>query len=229
MFILKRQDVEIKKIQHPQRAQQVLILCYQDQVFTLLSVFPSAQEDKARSFWRDLTDNQGKICVLLEEPDRFSVWGKLRLDQMIASRRQQTLTVPNPAHDLLLQVCLLLLQTVYIDVEDLLGPKQAKKFTTDIQRILSDWNFPLADNPQLMKILLQVNPLELAQPPPWAEHHLYRLLQELYRTGKDYFGNTDFASRALEALADFSDQDQEMIRHWLKKSPGGQLWLAAEA
>lgn len=228
MFILKRQDVEIKKIHHPHRAQQILILCYQDQVFTLLSVFSSAQEDQARSFWRDLTDNQGKICVLLEEPNRFSVWGKLRLDQIMASRRDQAMTSPSLAQDLFIQACLLVLQAVYMDVEDLLGPKQAKKFTNDVHRILTDWNFPLADHPQVMKILLQTNPLELSQLPGWEENHLHRLLQELYRTGKDYFGNTTFASRALETLMDLSTQEQQTVSQWLKTSPAGQLWLAAE-
>ncbi|MFZ4639928.1 MAG: Npun_F0813 family protein [Nodosilinea sp.] len=227
MFILKRQDVEIKKIKHPHREQQVLILSYQEQLFTLLSVFPVSQEDKARSFWRDLTDNQGKICVLLEEPDRFSVWGKLRLDQLIASNRNQAPASPNLAQDLYIHACLLLLQTVYMDVEDLLGPKQAKKFATNIHRILTDWNFPLADNPQIMRILLQANPLELPQLPPWRENHLHRLLEELHRTGKEYFGNTDFAGRAMEAIVEFSHHDQEQIRNWLRKSRPGQLWLEA--
>lgn len=82
MFILKRQDVEISSIQHPQKDQQVPILQYQGQTFRLISVFSAAQEEEARAFWRDLTDNRGKACVLLEEPERYSVWGKVRLEQL---------------------------------------------------------------------------------------------------------------------------------------------------
>jgi hypothetical protein len=81
MFILKRQDVEITTIQHPKTDQQIPILSYQGQTFRLLNVFSAAQEDDARSLWRDLTDNRGKACVLLEEPERFSIWGKVRLEQ----------------------------------------------------------------------------------------------------------------------------------------------------
>ena len=81
MFILKRQDVEISNIRHPEKDQTIPILSYQGQTFTLLNVFSAAQAEEARSLWRDLTDNRGKACVLLEEPERYSVWGKVRLDK----------------------------------------------------------------------------------------------------------------------------------------------------
>ena len=82
MFILKRQDVEITNFQHPKRDQQIPILNYQGQTFRLISAFNGKQAEDARALWRDLTDNRGKACVLLEEPDRYSVWGKVRLDQL---------------------------------------------------------------------------------------------------------------------------------------------------
>ncbi|UBF27308.1 hypothetical protein K9N68_04945 [Kovacikia minuta CCNUW1] len=82
MFILKRQDVEISSVQHPKKDQQIPILTYQGQTFRLISVFNASQEEEAKTFWRDLTDNQGKACVLLEEPERYSVWGKIRLEQI---------------------------------------------------------------------------------------------------------------------------------------------------
>ena len=81
MFILKRQDVEIGSFQHPSKEQKIPILSYQGQTFRLLSVFNAAQEEEARTLWRELTDNRGKACVLLEEPERFSVWGKIQLDR----------------------------------------------------------------------------------------------------------------------------------------------------
>ncbi|MEM8602912.1 MAG: hypothetical protein AAGF24_03625, partial [Cyanobacteria bacterium P01_H01_bin.121] len=78
MFILKRQDVEISNLQHPKRDQRIPILCYQGHTFRLINVFGASQAEEARSLWRDLTDNQGKACVLLEEPDRYSVWGRIK-------------------------------------------------------------------------------------------------------------------------------------------------------
>ena len=64
MFILKRQDVDIRTVQHPKKDQQIPILSYQGQTFRLLSVFSAAQEEDARALWRDLTDNRGQsLCA----------------------------------------------------------------------------------------------------------------------------------------------------------------------
>ncbi|HEY9741929.1 MAG TPA: Npun_F0813 family protein, partial [Coleofasciculaceae cyanobacterium] len=129
MFILKRQDVEISSIQHPKRDQQIPILTYQGQTFRLISVFGASQAEEAKAFWRDLTDNRGKACVLLEEPDRYSVWGKVRLEQLGAE------VGPDSRMAMYTQACLVLLQTVYIDIEDLLGGRQASLFQKDITKI----------------------------------------------------------------------------------------------
>jgi hypothetical protein len=71
MFILKRQDVDIKNIQHPSKEQPIPILYYQGQTFRLLSVFAAAQEEEAMALWRDLTDNRGKACVLIRRTRTF--------------------------------------------------------------------------------------------------------------------------------------------------------------
>ena len=218
MFILKRQDVEITSVQHPKRDQQIPILNYQGQTFRLISAVPANQEEEARAFWRDLTDNRGKACVLLEEPERYSVWGKIRLDQL-------TSDVPGDAKTIALtQACLLLLQGVYIDIEDLLGGRQAGLFEKNLAEILQQWRFPQADSPQAIKNLLTIDPLSANQLPPWEEHHIITLLQELYRLGKQYFGNASFVSRAMETLQDLPVTDQTQFTEWLNQSPLGKLW-----
>lgn len=221
MFILKRQDVEIKNIQHPHKDQQIPILSYQGQTFRLLSVFTATQEDEARALWRDLTDNRGKACVLLEEPDRFSIWGKVHLEHL-GEEAHPDATVVN---DKFVQGCLLLLQVLYIDVEDLLGSKQAMLFEKDIATIFKEWQFPQADSPKAVKTLLTVDPLGLPQVPPWQEHHLHRLLEEAHRIGKEYFGNANFTERALEALEDLQATDRQAFLNWLKRSPKGKFWV----
>lgn len=218
MFILKRQDVEISSIQHPKREQQIPILSYQGQTFRLISVFRAHQEEEARSFWRDLTDNQGKACVLLEEPDRFSVWGKIRLEQLGTEGGPDTKIVPYT------QACLLLLQTVYLDVEDLLGNRQAGLFQKDITEVFQQWHFPQADSPEAVNHLLTVDPLNTLQVPPWEEHHLITLLQELYRLGKEYFGNGNFAEGVGDVLQDMPATEQSQFMEWIKSSPLGKLW-----
>lgn len=230
MFILKRQDVEIKKVKFPNQEESVLILSYRGQRFKLLGIFPAAQEQKARLLWRNLTDHQGKVCVLLEEPERFSLWGRLQPNPL----EQPTLSMPVASprgQDLYIKACLLLLQGLYMDVEDLLGPKQTKRFEADLAKMLTDWHFPLGAHPQGLNYLLQQDPLQLqsTQLPPWQEHHLQRLLEEAYRIGGYYFGNADFAGRALDSLAVLTNVEQQQVRAWLQDSPSGKSWLSASS
>ncbi|MBE9128158.1 Npun_F0813 family protein [Coleofasciculus sp. LEGE 07081] len=218
MFILKRQDVEISSIQHPKREQQIPILSYQGQTFRLISVFRANQAEEARAFWRDLTDNQGKACVLLEEPDRYSVWGKIRLEQLGTEVGPDSKIVPYT------QACLLLLQTIYLDVEDMLGNRQAGLFQKDIGEVFQQWHFPQADSSEAVNHLLSVDALTTLQVPPWEEHHLITLLQELYRLGKEYFGNANFAEGVEDILLDMSETERAQFMDWLKSSPLGKLW-----
>jgi hypothetical protein len=222
MLILKRQDVEISSIQHPKREQKIPILKYQEQSFRLISVFGQDRAEEAKNFWRDLTDNQGKFCILLEEPNRHSVWGRIRLDQMgvkDVDLEAELNTTP------LAQASLLLLQTVYIDVEDLLGNRQAKQFQKEIGQVLSEWKFPQVDTADaIARLLVQVDPLDLAQIPPWEEHHVITLLQELYRLGKEYFGNTTFAEEVEDILQDQPARERQQFLTWLQQSPLGKQW-----
>lgn len=222
MFILKRQDVEITSIQHPKRDQQIPILNYQGQTFRLINVFNAQQAEEARAFWRDLTDNRGKACVLLEETDRYSVWGKVRLEQLGSEEGGGDALSP-----LFAQGCLLLLQAVYFDVEDLLGNRQAKSFQKDISKVFKQGQFPQADSPDAVKTLLTVDPLTSLQVPPWQDNHLNMLLEELYRLGKDYFGNTSFAEGINEILQDMPSGDRSQFLGWLNQSPKGKEWANA--
>ncbi|MBK4730444.1 hypothetical protein JJD41_11310 [Oxynema sp. CENA135] len=219
MFILKRQDVEISGIVHPKTGQQIPILNYQGQTFRLINVFSAQQAEEARAFWRDLTDNRGKACVLLEEPDRYSVWGKIRLDQ--ADDPQNSGVAASPLYT---QACLLLLQAVYFDIEDLLGTRQAGSFEKEIGQVFQKWRFPQADSTASVNNLLNMDPLGGAQVPSWQEHHLNTLLQELHRLGKEYFGNESFTERAIDVLQDMPDNERKQFTEWLNQSPLGQLW-----
>lgn len=218
MFILKRQDVEISSIQHPKRDQQIPILNYQGQTFRLISVFNANQAEEAKAFWRDLTDNRGKACVLLEEPERYSIWGKIRLDQLANEASNDTKMQP------LTQAGILLLQAVYIDLEDLLGARQAGLFQKDLTEQLRQWKFPGADSPSAVKQLLTIDPVTSLQVPPWEEHHVITLLQEVYRLGKAYFGNTNFAQGVQDTLQDLPADARHQFMEWLNQSPLGKLW-----
>ncbi|HEY9694517.1 MAG TPA: Npun_F0813 family protein [Oculatellaceae cyanobacterium] len=218
MFILKRQDVEISSVQHPNREQQIPILTYQGQTFRLINVFNANQAEEAKAFWRDLTDNRGKACVLLEEPDRYSVWGKIRLDQLANE------ATPDVKIVTFTQACLLVLQTIALEIEDLLGARQAGLFQKDLIAVFRQWHFPQANSPEAVNHLLTMDPLASLQVPPWEEHHLTTLLQELYRLGKQYFGNTNFSEGVGDILQDMPAADRTQFINWLKQSPQGKVW-----
>ena len=217
MLILKRKDVDIANVQHPKRDQTVPILNYQGQTFRLISVFSANQENEARTFWRDLTDNQGKFCILLEETERFSVWGKIRVEQLGSDEDSSSQIVP------LTQACIILLQTVYFDLEDLFGARQAERFNSELMTVLQPWNFPKLKTPQDLGNIIDADPLE-GGVPPWEEHHLITLLQEMYRIGKAYFGNGSFAEGIDELLVDMPADEQKYFMSWLGQSPLGQMW-----
>lgn len=220
MFILKRQDVEIKTVQHPHRDQQIPILVYQSQSFRLMKVFNAQQEHEAREFWRDLTDNRGKACVLLEEPERYSVWGKVRSEQLTSdSINREHSNLPT-----LTQACLLVLQAVYFDIEDLLGSRQANSFVKDLTQIFHQSKFPHTDTPQAIKTLLTMNPLDELQIPSWQENHLNTLLKKLYELGESYFGNTSFAEGMEEILEDLPNDNRKQFVDWLDQTQLNQLW-----
>lgn len=222
MFILKRQDVEITSIQHPKKDQQISILQYQGQSFRLISVFNAAQEEEAKAVWRDLTDNRGKACVLLEETERFSIWGKVRLEQLGGDGGEAD--ADESSKPSFVQASLLLLQAVYLDIEDLLGAKQASTFQQEISDVFRQWRFPQTETSDLIQQLLTVDPLAALQVPPWQEHHINTLLQELYRIGKQHFGNSSFTGRVLDVLQDLPSGDRSQFISWLKQSPTGKVW-----
>ena len=218
MFILKRQDVEISSIQHPKRDQQVPILNYQGQTFRLISVFKASQEEEARALWRELTDNRGKACVLLEEPERFSVWGKIRLEHLGNDTGGHSKT------GILIQASILLLQGVSIDIEEFLGARQAALFEKDIAEVLQQKQFPQASSLEAVKYLVSTNPLPTAKIPDWQENHVVILLQELHRLGKGYFGNANFTKQVIYKLEDMPEGERSLFISWLNQSPLGKLW-----
>lgn len=218
MFILKRQDVEISSIQHPKRDQQVPILNYQGQTFRLISVFKASQEEEARALWRELTDNRGKACVLLEEPERFSVWGKIRLEQLGNDTGSHGKT------GILIQASILLLQGVSIDIEEFLGTRQAALFEKDIVEVFKQKQFPQTSSLEAVKYLVSTNPLPTAKIPDWQENHVVILLQELHRLGKSYFGNANFTKQVIYKLEDMPEAERSLFLAWLNQSPLGKLW-----
>ncbi len=81
MFIVTPKDIKILNVQDPDdRNKQISILQYSGHAFRLAQLFGDSR-DRAVNFSRHLTENMGKLCVLLEEPHLFSVWEEVKIDQ----------------------------------------------------------------------------------------------------------------------------------------------------
>lgn len=214
MFLLTPQDVDIVNVQHPKQPKKIPILSYQERTFRLLSVFPFAQRDEAHAAWRDLTDNQGKASVLLEESHRFSVWVLINIDKKLL---ESTTPVAYA------KACILMIQSMYGDVEQLLGANQAKKFGAALD---------VEAQKQVRKAgglggVLRANPLSEATP-NWKEDDLSALLLALHRLGCKFFGRSKFAQRTLGSLNVLPGNDKAMFMSWLRLSLLAELWLKAE-
>ncbi|MEO0768647.1 MAG: Npun_F0813 family protein [Cyanobacteria bacterium J06649_4] len=212
MFLLTPADVEITSIQHPKQPKKVPILSYQNRHFRLLNVFGANQSEEAHAAWRDLTDNEGKACVLLEEPHRFSLWRLVRIDKGLLN------PVAPVAYS---KACVLLIQALYGDVEQLLGGKQAKKFGAALE-ISAPTQVQEAGG---FGALLRLNPL-MEGLPRWEENDLTALLLELHRLGTKFFGRSQFSARTLSALDVLPGSDKTVFLTWLELSLLGNLWLA---
>ena len=217
MFILKRQDVEIVNVQNPQnKDQQIPILQYQGQTFRLLNMFGD-NRDEALGLWRDLTDNKGKACVLLEEPQRFSVWGRVKLNQIQTTNQESS-----SEGTYLVQGCLLILQAVYIEVEDLLGVRQATSFKQDLLKFMQKGKFAQGETLNALEEVLSINPLNSVQVPNWDESKLQLFLGELHRLASSYFGNSSFVDSAIDALNELPESVS--VTTWLKNTSKGKIW-----
>jgi hypothetical protein len=115
-----------------------------------------------------------------------------------------------------------MLQAVYIEVEDMLGIRQAGSFKQDLLKFMQQGNFAQSNTMAALESVLSINPLDPVQVPNWDESKLQLLLGELHKLAGSYFGNNSFVDSALEALNDLPEAVS--VTAWLKKTPKGKLW-----
>ena len=216
MFVLSPEDVEIISVQHPKRAKRVPVLCYADKNFRLVSVFGIEQQAAAHASWRDLTDNKGKVCVLLEESFRYSVWSQVRIDQGLLAP-----TVP----EAYLKACIVLIQSLYNRAQTL-GDRQFKNLIAAFQVNTSHQLQPAGGLETLLNLNIQTIGNGSGALPRWEEDDLCALLLEMHRLGCKFFGRKKFVEPALAALDVLPSNDKALFLNWLKISLLGNLWLS---
>lgn len=199
ILVLKRQDVEISRVQNPDDGRLLMILRYQGQAFRLMSQFSAGQKDRAKMLCEGLVESRGQRCVLLEQGSRCSVWletiSEQRSEQVTATVSAATTSVLS-----LTQICLLIIQTIADDIEDLMGASQKRAFQEDMTKVFKECLLPGANTPETINYLLTIDPLATTNLPIWEQKNLEKLFPRLARVGKKYFGNTTFVERAIDAF-----------------------------
>jgi hypothetical protein len=199
IIVLKRQDVEISRVQNPDDGRLLMILRYQGQVFRLMRQFGAGQKDRAKALCERLVESRGQRCVLLEQGPICSVW----LETPSERRSEQvTATVSaTPTSELsLAQVCLLIIQTIADDIEDLMGASQKRAFQEDMTKVFKQCLLPGANTPESINYLLTIDPLATTKLPIWEQKNMEMVFSRLARVGKKYFGNTTFVERTIDVL-----------------------------
>ena len=216
MFVLSPEDVEIVSVQHPKRAKRVPILRYADKNFRLVSVFSIEREEAAHASWRDLTDNKGKVCVLLEESFRYSVWSQVRIDKGLLVS-----TVPKAY----LKACVVLIQSLNHQAQTL-GDRQSKSLIAAFQVGASYQLQSAGGLESLLNLDIPSLDEESNALPRWEEDDLCALLLEIHRIGCKFFGRKKFVKPALSSLDVLPGNDKVLFLNWLKISLLGNLWLS---
>jgi hypothetical protein len=124
----------------------------------------------------------------------------------------------------LVKACLLVLQTIYLEIEDLFGARQARLFKQDILIILLKGQFPQVDGMDKLEQLLGAKDLANISLPYWGDRQMQILLKELYQISKSHFGNTLFLNAARGAIEEMPPDELTKFQTWLSKTPHGQFW-----
>jgi hypothetical protein len=124
----------------------------------------------------------------------------------------------------LVKTCLLILQTIYLEIEDLFGSRQSNLFKQDILKILLKGQFPQVDGMDKLERLLLAKDLANLRMPTWDDRQIQILLQELYKISKSYFGNTLFLNAASNAIEELPPDELAKFRTWLSRTPSGKYW-----
>jgi hypothetical protein len=216
MFLLTRQDVEILPISQGQQ-----VLRYHAYTFRLVKVFGD-QKKEALVYWREMIDDKGMVCILLEEPQRYSVWAQID--------RAAKVSEPNSVFDLprsLIQGSLVLLKSAFKQAEQNLGTRKTKSLQQELLKVLLKSRLPIINSPEAIANLIQLDPFNKDTLPTWDDSHVQNLLGELHRLLLASNGNEKtqtIVEQSLESLNMLPSEVSISFEQWLKTTPKGKLW-----
>jgi hypothetical protein len=207
LLVLERSDVYLYRVRDSKTSRLVMMLSYQDSTFRLISQFNPGQKERAKNLAESLIESRKQRCIVLEQGPMYSVWlevpGVQSVVEQGASQKdlsQQQPSTPTTVNLSQTQICLLIIQTIADDIEDLMGTSQKRAFQEELTKIFKQSLLPGAETSQNINPLLTINPLTATQLPTWGQKEIDILFPRLGRLGKKYFSSTTFVERTVELL-----------------------------
>jgi hypothetical protein len=207
LLVLERSDVDLYRVPDSKTGRLVMILSYQDRTFRLISQFNSRQKERAKNLAESLIESRRQRCIILEQGPIYSVWLEIPGEESVAAQgasqgvvSQQELSTPTTINLSQTQACLLIIQTIAEDIEDLMGTSQKRAFQEDLTKIFKQCLLPGAETSQSINPLLTINPLTTTKLPIWGQKEIDLLFPRLGQLGKKYFSSTTFVERTVDIL-----------------------------
>jgi hypothetical protein len=183
-------------------------LSYQDSIFRLIGQFNSREKERAKNLAESLVESRRQRCIILEQGPIYSVWLEVSSEQSAVKTSQEVTSEKNipttstTANISQTQACLLIIQTIADDIDDLMGTSQKRSFQEDLTKIFKQCLLPGAETSQIINPLLIVNPFTATKLPIWGQKEIDLLFPRLGQLGKKYFSSTTFVERTVNILQD---------------------------
>lgn len=210
MFILNIQDVRISNVPDPKNPdRQIARLSYLDRQYELLRTFSNSQLKLAQELGRHF-DEQGKACLIVKHPQQYSVW----MEQTIVVERVQPDEPPDTPLESVFRAQLWILDGLWTEVRELLGPERATAFGTEIIASIPSIRSLTYLSATIFMAKQSTQSLEI---PILSAQHLAKLYQEMLRLGGKYLGKNYSSELMSDLRTGLPPQLQQEFQSWLKK------------
>jgi hypothetical protein len=213
MLIVNIQNVQISEITDPQNPRQKSsVLTYLHRQYVLVQIFPIDQLAIAQNLWKHLTNDQSQVCLIVKENTQYSVWSEN--SQQPVTKYRVAADPVDPRLEFVFRTQMLLLNSLWSEVGELLGQAQSAAFGKEI--LVS---IPTISSPQdlLTAIAISQQSDKSIEKYALSGRQLSLLYQNLQQLGGKYLGK----KYNQEFFADFhqnlSPRLNQAFQNWLTK------------
>ena len=228
MSIVNIQDVQISSVIDPKNPdRQIAILTYLDRHYELIQTFSLVQLQAAQGLCRYF-EEQNKLCTIVKNTQQYSVWVETKIvaQRKSADARLREIQALPPtensrsapkSEDLLTTIFraqLWLLDGLWREVKELLGPERAKSFGTDILTSIPSIRSITFLSATIFVAKQLDKSIEIATP---TAPELARLYQDIQLLGRKYLSK-NYSDELLKDLRQgLPLQLKQEFQDWLER------------